>query len=191
MSAADFKNKLVHFGAVSAFLTVTNFICIILPHWVHIDSYKTIGPFYSIGDGNSNFYRTKCDESMGEAECGYLIQSQVSAILTVLFGIFATGIHFIPPRTFNQLPAFFAISGLLGQFIFSAITLVLFGYFKQDYYADDGVNREYPSPDSDSVKLYAVYYIWLATTFITLCMVIVGYGIIANSGYNKKGLLAI
>jgi len=189
--SVDLKNKVVHFGALSAFLTATNFISIILPYWVQIDSYKTVGPFYTIGNGHNNYYRTMCDESMGEAECGYLISSQVSAVLTVLFGIFATIIHFIPPNSFAQMPAFFAIGGLLGQFIFSAITLVLMGYFKQDYYEDDGVNREYPGPDSSSMQLYPVYFIWLGSTFITLCTVILGFVIIYNSGNNKKGLLTI
>jgi hypothetical protein len=167
------------FGVASAMLTVAYIILVPLPNWVGIEGEKDVGVYSSVNHGSTTLYQTKCDENMSATECGFLHALQITTVLTILFGFFATLIYFVPPRSLKALPLFLATSGNITQFIFALITLVLFKYFQTQYFDDDGVNQEYPQPDT--AVLTTVYWIWLAITVVLGVLVIASYTAIYGS----------
>lgn len=186
------KSKPQQFGYISGFITAINITCLFLPYWMHIDGDRSIGTFNTHINGSEILYKTKCSrETMSETVCQYLFSMQTSAVITVLFGVFSTILYFLPPKSMTALPIFLALSGTLLQFIFSLITLVLFIYFKNDYYDDDGVNREYPSPDADSIKFDFGFYLWMTAFALSFLTSVFGYYSIQASGYGKKGSLSM
>ncbi len=70
--------------------------------------------------------------------------------------------------------------------IFGIITVILFYYFKRDYFTDDGINREYPSPDSNDLSFDFAYYLWVAATFISMIVVGLGYLFLSKTGCIDK-----
>jgi hypothetical protein len=177
------------FGILSALVTIIHIICIFLPYWMHIDSEEVIGIFHSVHEHSSSIYETNCNDNMGEMECGYLKSFQVAGVVSVIFGGITTLLYFFAPNYLNDLISFFAITGTLIQACFGLITFVLFYYFKTNYFDDDGVNQEYPTAGENDTHLMVGYYLWLTFNAITWMMVIAGYFLIYNGGYQKKGAL--
>ena len=155
-----------------------------------IHKYRNVGLFESEAHGANSYFETSCNsDTMSEAECGYLAAAQICGVLTILFGIFSAIIYFLPPKTFSALPSFLANCGVVAQVSFSLMTIVLFYYFRTGYYDDDGVNREYASPDSDSIMFDTMFYLWIAGTVISFIMALSGYFLIHTTAYNNKGAL--
>jgi hypothetical protein len=115
---------------------------------------------------------------MSEIECGYLYSSQVSSIVSFIFGFFATALYFQNASNFNSISTFFALSGSLAQSIFGLMAIVIFYYFVQNYYTDDGVNREYSSPDYSLLSYDAAFYLWMCSIVISFLISVLGYYIL-------------
>ena len=184
------KNKPQVYGLSTACLVGMNIICLSLPYWMSIHGHRNIGLYQSAPHGSQSYFDTSCNsDTMSETECGYLAAAQICGVLTVLFGAFSAIIYFLPPKTFSALPTFLATTGLVAQVTFSLMTVVIFYYFRTGYYDDDGVNREYPSPDSDSIMLDVMFYLWIASTVISILLATSGYYLIHKTGYSRKGAL--
>lgn len=179
-----------YFGVVSAAITALFIICLPLPHWMAVVGQKDVGAFQQETHSSSKYYSVECIEEMSQTECGYLKSMQVSAVLTVLFGVFATIVYFLPPRNTTAVPLFLASSGSVGQLILSIMTLVIFAYFQQNYFDDDGINQEYTQPDE--TVLSVVYYLWLAGTVVLGLSTGLSYYVIHASTYtSRKGMLTL
>ena len=184
------RQKPYLFGAITGVIAVVNIICISLPFWMSIKGLNNIGPYESAHHGSHKLYQTNCAyEYMSQTECGYLQSLQISAVLTILFGAFSAIIFFLPPKTFASLPVFVANTGVMGQVVFSLITIVLFHYFKSNYYDDDGVNQETPAPGESDISYDVMFYLWIVGTVISFLMASAGYGIINKTQYVRKGAL--
>ena len=167
-------NKLVYYAIVSGLTTLLSILAVSTYFWMHINGTSDIGAFDSSNQGKRE-YMTKCTSVMSQMECGYLHSLQVSAVLTIIFGGTNTILYLAPPRAFATFPTFVAVSGSMCQLAFAIITAVLFMYFKNTYYDDDGVNREYTTPDADDVSYNWSYWLWVAATCLTLPIVVHGY----------------
>jgi hypothetical protein len=184
------RNRPQYFGVITGMVAVLNIICISLPFWMSIKGLDNVGPYQAAHHGSSKLYSTECDTmSMSQSECGYLFALQISSVLTVLFGGFSAILFCLPPKTFAALPAFVANTGVIGQVIFSLITIVLFYYFKANYYDDDGINQEYPGPEESDISYSVLFYLWITGTIVSFSMATVGYSIINKSSYDRKGLV--
>ncbi len=186
MEAKQLKSGLTGFGIATAFATILSVIAIILPYWISIKDDGHIGVYESQSEHGKGLFSTECDSEMSQIECGYLGSAKISSVVSIMFGGIATIVYFLPPGVFTKLPAFVAVSGSLGQFIFGLITIVLFVYFKRDYFTDDGVNREYPSPDKDDLSFQVGFYLWIVATFISFVLVAWGYMILSKTGCIDK-----
>ncbi len=180
---------LMTFGLLSAFITFVQILLIFLPYWMHIDSVSTVGLFHTVSDGHKEVYETSCNENMGELECGYLKAFQVASVVTVMFGGFTTILYFLSPNYLNDMISFLSITGTAIQAAFGLMTYVLFLYFQENYYDDDGVNQEQPVTSTPDVHLMAPFYIWLSVNSIQWIMTFVGFYLIYQSGYKRKGVL--
>lgn len=182
MDVKQLKSRLTLFGAATAFATLLSIISIILPYWMKIESDGHIGVYESQSENGKSLFSTECDSNMSQIECGYLGSAKISSVVSIIFGGLATVVYYLPPKVFTSLPAFLAVSGSLGQFIFGLITIVLFAYFKRDYFTDDGINREYPSPDADDLSFQVGFYLWMVATIISFIVVSLGYAILSKTG---------
>ena len=180
---------LLSFGIFSGLITVIQIVCIFLPYWMHIDSTRWIGVFHSINENGDKFVETGCTDSMGELECSYLKSFQISAVVSVMFGGVTTLLYFFSPNYLNDMISFFAITGTLIQASFGLITFVLFYYFEQSYFDDDGINQEYPGVGADETNLAVGWYLWLSFNSVSWIMVFAGYFLIYKGGSQKKGVL--
>lgn len=181
------KPSPTHFGLISAAATVLFIVCLPLPHWMAVVGEKDVGAFYQEGHSSSKYYLTKCSDEMSLAECGYLKSLQVSSVLTVLFGVFSTLIYFIPPRNTTAVPFFLATSGNLVQCVMALMTLVIFVYFKRQYFDDDGINQEYPEPDTTAFSL--VFWLWMTGFLVLSISTATSYYVARASTYSRKGML--
>ncbi len=186
MESKQLQVSLTKFGVASVFSTVLSIVAIILPYWMKIRSEGHIGVYESQDQNSNSLFATNCDSQMSQIECGYLGSAKISAVVSVLFGCIASFVYFMPPKVFASLPAFIAVSGSLGQMIFGIITVILFFYFKRDYFTDDGVNREYESTDKNDLSFDFGYYLWVAATFISMMVVGLGYILLSKTGCIDK-----
>lgn len=175
--------KTHHLGAISIGISLLNVAMVIAPYWIHIDGQRDVGVFDSLTNDNA-WVKTKCTEYYSETECGYLKSSQVSSIVTILFGFLAAAIYFLPPRTFSSLPSFMGVSASCGQFIFALMTTVIMHYFRSDYFDDDGVNREDDATGEDSFGW--AYYLWIFTTVTSFLVMLCGYSLIYRIRFDTK-----
>lgn len=179
--------RATHLGAITVVLTLVNIACIIMPYWMEIRDNRDLGIFETLTNSNQ-LITTKCDESYSETECGFLKSLQVGSVISILFGFFSSVIYFLPPRTFTALPAFFAVSGTCGHFVFSLITTVLFRYFKVGFLDDDGINQE--SGDMTEKSGYSwVYWVWVATTVLSFFVMSAGYAHIHKARADGKSFV--
>ncbi|KAJ1438870.1 hypothetical protein B484DRAFT_444289 [Ochromonadaceae sp. CCMP2298] len=168
------SEKLTLYATGSALTVALNIIAVSTVWWMHVKGTGDIGAF-TTQDNGGNPYHTVCPSMMSELVCGYLKSVQVSAVVTVIFGIVATMLYLVPFRAFSSYQTFVAVSGNACQLTFAIMTAVLFLYFKNQYYDDDGINREYPAPDADSLTYDTSYYIWCGSALITTVVVGLGY----------------
>lgn len=178
-------------GFVTGVVVLVQVICIFLPYWMHIDSVETIGLFHSQHEDSSSIFETNCTDDMGELECGYIKSFQISAVITVLFGGITAFLFFISPSYSNDLVAFLAVCGTLLQSTFGLITWVLFLYFKNSYFDDDGVNQEYPTAGESNTHFLVGFWLWVCFNAINWFSTFYGYFVLYLSGYQKKGLLSM
>jgi hypothetical protein len=182
------RQKPYLFGVITGFIVILNIVCVSLPFWMSIKGLNSVGPYESAHHGSNKVYQTNCAyEYMSQTECGYLQSLQISAVLTILFGAFSAILFFLPPKTFASFPVFVANTGVMGQVIFSLMTIVLFHYFKSNYYDDDGINQETPMPGESDVTYDAMFYLWITGTIISFLMASAGYSIINKTQYVRKG----
>lgn len=181
------KPSPVHFGLISAAVTVLFIICLPLPNWMAVVGLKDVGPWNQETHSSDKYYISKCSEEMSMAECGYLKSLQVSSVLTILFGFFSTLVYFIPPRTTTAVPFFLATSGSVVQCVMALMTLVIFSFFKRQYFNDDGINQETPQPDETSYS--PVFWWWMTGLLVLSLSTCTSYYVARASTYSRKGML--
>jgi len=180
------KELKFYFGLLSILATAISIASIANPYWINFKHNGSIGLFESTRGESDKLQTTSCSTFMSEMECGYLYSSQVSGVISIIFGGFASATYFLPPKTFARLPTFVAISGSLAQCSFSIMTIIIFFLFKKNYLDDDGINKEYPSPGASDLEFAVSYYLWVVAAFITLIVVTAGYILLSQSGKDKK-----
>ena len=171
-----------YYGYGTAVLTVVFCISVGMPYWIHVTGGKTIGMFASSSEGTDATFKTVCSDEFSEMECGYLHSSRISAVLSIIFGGIATGVYLLPPAVFSALPTFLALSASCFQMIFSIIAAVLWYYFKNKYYDDDGVNREYYTPEAGDLTFDAAFYLWVIGSIASTLMTFSGFYLLSTYG---------
>jgi hypothetical protein len=178
------SEKLTLYATSSALTTALNIIAVSTVWWMHVKGTGDVGAF-TTQDNGGKAHNTVCSSMMSELVCGYLKSVQISAVVTIIFGFLATMLYLVPFRAFSSYQTFVAVSGNACQLSFAIMTAVLFLYFKSEYYGDDGVNREYPSPDADSLTYDTSYYIWCGSVLLTTLVVGLGYFELFQRRRNK------
>lgn len=171
----EIKNLKKAYGYTSLVLFFWCAIVVGIPYWIHVKGGKNIGLFASSGANDDGTYKTECTPDLSEMECGTLQSAKISAVISIIFGGFATITYLLPPPLFASLPTFIALVMSCLQMIFSIMSGVLWYYFKNRYYDDDGINREYDTEGASDMTFDAAFYMWIIGSFASIVITFSGF----------------
>ena len=159
------------FGNIIA--TLIYIFAISSPYWIAKQNDGSTGVFESQSQHSNSLYYTSCTDDMSQLDCGFLYAAKISAVATIIFGGTAAVLYSFPTNLYALVPKNFTIIANALQISLAIITVVVFYYFKSDLYDDDGINAEYPSEESPSVKLSVSYVLWALATVLSAVLLTV------------------
>lgn len=157
------KRKIVY-AFCTVFISIIYITSVVSPYWIREKNSGNIGLFESQNEHSTGLFPTHCTEEMSELDCGFLLAAKVSAVAAIIFSGIAGGFFLFPSNYFAAIPKNFTEIATILQTCLAIMTLVIFFYFKGSYYDDDGINAEYPSEESPSLKFSVSYILWIIGT---------------------------